>query len=73
MYNETWAPSHATNYGQWRVSNRYIISRSYSYAVDFAALAAYWEARDAGAGASASDTPASAGSAAGGPPSGVSA
>ena len=33
LYNETWAPSYATNRGQTRGSNRYTISRSYSYSL----------------------------------------
>ncbi|MCJ1485749.1 hypothetical protein MMC06_005924 [Schaereria dolodes] len=33
LYNETWGPSYATNYGQTRGSDRYTVSRSYSYAV----------------------------------------
>lgn len=31
LYNETWAPSYATNYGQTRGSDRYTVSESYSY------------------------------------------
>ena len=33
LYNETWAPSYATNHGQTRGSDRYTISRSYSYSL----------------------------------------
>lgn len=31
MYNETWAPSYGTNYGQYSGSDRYTVSESYSY------------------------------------------
>lgn len=31
MYNQTWAPEYATNYGQWRGSDRYTVSESYLY------------------------------------------
>ena len=31
LYNQTWAPSYATNYGQYRGSDRFTVSRSYSY------------------------------------------
>ena len=31
MYNQTWGPSYATNYGQYRGSDRYTVSESYSY------------------------------------------
>lgn len=31
MYNETWGPSYGTNYGQYRGSDRYTVSESYSY------------------------------------------
>ncbi|CAD6581526.1 MAG: hypothetical protein ASARMPRED_000637 [Alectoria sarmentosa] len=31
MYNETWDPSYGTNYGQYRGSDRYTVSESYSY------------------------------------------
>ena len=31
MYNETWDPSYGTNYGQYRGSDRYTVSQSYSY------------------------------------------
>lgn len=31
LYNQTWAPSYATNYRQYRGSDRYTVSRSYSY------------------------------------------
>ncbi|KAL8642542.1 MAG: hypothetical protein Q9228_000767 [Teloschistes exilis] len=31
MYTRSWAPSYATNYGQYRGSDRYTVSRSYSY------------------------------------------
>ena len=33
LYNQTWAPSYATNYGQTRGSDRYTVSRSYSYSL----------------------------------------
>lgn len=33
LYNETWAPSYATNRGQYRGSMRYTVSRSYSYSL----------------------------------------
>ena len=31
MYNQTWGPSYGTNYGQYRGSDRYTVSESYSY------------------------------------------
>ncbi|KAL8973017.1 MAG: hypothetical protein Q9183_000224 [Haloplaca sp. 2 TL-2023] len=31
LYSKTWAPSYATNRGQYRGSDRYTVSRSYSY------------------------------------------
>lgn len=31
LYNETWAPRYATNYGQYRGSDRYTVSESYSF------------------------------------------
>ena len=31
FYNQTWDASYATNYGQYRGSDRYTVSRSYSY------------------------------------------
>lgn len=31
MYNETWGPSYGVNYGQYRGSDRYTVSESYSY------------------------------------------
>ncbi|KAI4196366.1 MAG: hypothetical protein LQ350_006617 [Teloschistes chrysophthalmus] len=31
MYTKAWDPSYATNYGQYRGSDRYTVSRSYSY------------------------------------------
>lgn len=31
LYNETWGPSYGTNYGQYRGSDRYTVSESYSY------------------------------------------
>ncbi|KAL8692578.1 MAG: hypothetical protein Q9218_002426 [Villophora microphyllina] len=31
LYSKSWAPSYATNYGQYRGSDRYTVSRSYSY------------------------------------------
>ncbi|TEY46779.1 hypothetical protein BOTCAL_0314g00160 [Botryotinia calthae] len=31
MYTEVWAPSHATNYGQWRGSEYWSVSQAYSY------------------------------------------
>ena len=31
MYNETWDPSYGVNYGQYRGSDRYTVSESYSY------------------------------------------
>ncbi|MCJ1458623.1 hypothetical protein MMC28_008997 [Mycoblastus sanguinarius] len=34
MYNETWAPSYGTNYGQYRGSDRYTVSQSYSYSLE---------------------------------------
>ena len=34
LYNETWAPSYATNYGQYRGNDRYTVSRSYSYTLN---------------------------------------
>ncbi|MCJ1404934.1 hypothetical protein MMC11_008160 [Xylographa trunciseda] len=33
MYNATWAPSYGTNYGQYRGSDRYTVSDSYSYSL----------------------------------------
>ena len=33
LYNETWAPSYATNRGQTRGTDRYTVSRSYSYSL----------------------------------------
>jgi hypothetical protein len=33
LYNKTWAPSYATNYGQTRGSDRYTVSQSYSYSL----------------------------------------
>ena len=33
LYTEIWAPSYATNRGQYRGSNRYTVSRSYSYSL----------------------------------------
>ncbi|MCJ1229635.1 hypothetical protein MMC12_006304 [Toensbergia leucococca] len=33
LYTETWAPSYGTNYGQYRGSNRYTVSESYSYSL----------------------------------------
>ena len=33
LYNETWAPSYATNYGQSRGNDRYTVSRSYGYSL----------------------------------------
>ena len=33
LYNETWTRDYATNYGQYRGSDRYTVSRSYSYAL----------------------------------------
>ncbi|KAG9674770.1 hypothetical protein KCU99_g4292, partial [Aureobasidium melanogenum] len=33
MYNQTWATSYATNYGQYRGSVRYTVSNSYAYSV----------------------------------------
>lgn len=33
LYNQTWIPSYATNYGQYRGSDRYTVSRSYSYSL----------------------------------------
>ncbi|MCJ1388116.1 hypothetical protein MMC18_000961 [Xylographa bjoerkii] len=33
LYNETWSPGYATNYGQYRGSDEYAVSDSYSYAV----------------------------------------
>ncbi|MCJ1229605.1 hypothetical protein MMC12_006274 [Toensbergia leucococca] len=33
LYNETWGPSYATNYGQTRGSDEYAVSDSYSYSV----------------------------------------
>ncbi|MCJ1239184.1 hypothetical protein MMC14_007177 [Varicellaria rhodocarpa] len=33
LYNETWAASYATNYGQYRGSDRYTVSRSYGYSL----------------------------------------
>lgn len=34
LYSQTWAPSYATNYGQYRDSDRYTISQSYSYSLN---------------------------------------
>ena len=31
MYNQTWSPDYATNYGQYRGSDRYTVSESYNY------------------------------------------
>lgn len=31
MYNKTWDRSYGTNYGQYRGSDRYTVSESYSY------------------------------------------
>ncbi|GAB7353549.1 hypothetical protein MBLNU459_g3984t1 [Dothideomycetes sp. NU459] len=31
LYNETWSPRYAVNYGQYRGSDRYTVSESYSY------------------------------------------
>ena len=31
LYNQTWSPQYATNYGQYQGSNRITVSRSYSY------------------------------------------
>ncbi|KAI4147086.1 MAG: hypothetical protein L6R39_003244 [Caloplaca ligustica] len=33
LYSKTWAPSYATNHGQYRGSDRYTVSRSYSYSL----------------------------------------
>lgn len=33
LYNLTWSASYATNYGQYRGSDRYTVSRSYSYSL----------------------------------------
>ena len=34
LYNETWGPSYATNYGQYRGNDEYSVSDSYSYSVE---------------------------------------
>ncbi|KAL8643752.1 MAG: hypothetical protein Q9226_008143 [Calogaya cf. arnoldii] len=34
MYTQIWAASYATNYGQYRGTNRYTVSRSYSYSLN---------------------------------------
>lgn len=34
LYNETWGPSYATNYGQYRDSDHYTVSDSYSYTLE---------------------------------------
>lgn len=34
LYNETWAPRYATNYGQYRGSDRYTVSESYSFTLN---------------------------------------
>ncbi|KAL8923931.1 MAG: hypothetical protein Q9208_004368 [Pyrenodesmia sp. 3 TL-2023] len=34
MYTQTWAASYATNYGQYRGTDRYTVSRSYSYTLN---------------------------------------
>ncbi|KAL8859900.1 MAG: hypothetical protein Q9178_003733 [Gyalolechia marmorata] len=36
MYTQTWAASYATNYGQYRGTDRYTVSRSYSYSLNLA-------------------------------------
>ncbi|KAF1344800.1 hypothetical protein BDV97DRAFT_373159 [Delphinella strobiligena] len=41
MYNETWGPSYANNYGQYRDPTRYSVSQSYSYTLDVAAYDLY--------------------------------
>jgi len=33
MYNQTWGPSYATNYGHYRGSDRYTVSRAYIYSL----------------------------------------
>ncbi|KAL8775266.1 MAG: hypothetical protein Q9209_000272 [Squamulea sp. 1 TL-2023] len=33
LYSKTWAPSYATNRGQYRGTNRFTVSRSYSYSL----------------------------------------
>ena len=33
MYNQTWAASYGTNYGQYRGSDRYTVSESYTYSL----------------------------------------
>ncbi|KAI4183801.1 MAG: hypothetical protein L6R41_005180 [Letrouitia leprolyta] len=34
MYTQVWAAQYATNYGQYRGTDRYTVSRSYSYSLD---------------------------------------
>ncbi|KAL8675557.1 MAG: hypothetical protein Q9168_000069 [Polycauliona sp. 1 TL-2023] len=36
MYTQVWAASYATNYGQYRGTDRYTVSRSYSYSLNLA-------------------------------------
>ena len=33
LYNETWSRDYGTNYGQYRGSDRYTVSESYSYSL----------------------------------------
>ncbi|KAI4227046.1 MAG: hypothetical protein L6R36_002727 [Xanthoria steineri] len=37
MYTQVWAASYATNYGQYRDTDRYTVSRSYSYSLNLMA------------------------------------
>jgi hypothetical protein len=34
LYNKTWAPSYGTNYGQYRGSDHYTVSESYTYSLN---------------------------------------